>query len=232
MYGGALCIAAVAGCAHEETASMEASPAPEAQAQAPQQPAERQPVAGHDIEAQPGMQLKQQGTYDIKRGEFRSPQGEYLHPQGIYGTKGQVTTEGQVMEKGSFGTWSKSEGTYQRPTGVETQAEGTFFKPFGSTETSERQPVAGHDVTGAFVLLRGDDGHIYQVSNPSVLADVRQKLVAQGCDPGKGDQPLSTGVIRYQQKMGMTGSGVLDRDTAMKLGLDWDSLKLKALKGQ
>jgi len=235
MWGGALCsVLALGGCAHEES-SMQESATPVAlnesadQSQAMDQSALnqtwRQPVAGH--ESTEGAVLHTKGKYQVKKGEYRSPQGEYFQPQGIYGTKGKLITQGEVLQQGSYGTFVKPEGTLQRPTGIEAQPEGTFYRPFNG-QMSERQPVAGRDQAGAFLFVKDDSGKTWQVSDPAVIQRVQQKLSDQGCSAGsegKADQKFGQALLQCQQKLSVPATGVIDRATARALGVDFDSLR-------
>lgn len=221
MWTGALMAMALGGCAHEQAAATQESAMPVAESQ-PAAENVRQPVAGHDQ----GLVLKPQGKYTLKQGEYRSEQGEYFRPQGIYGTKGKIVSQGDVMSHGSFGTYSQPEGMSQRPTGLDVKPEGTFYRPFGG-DVSERQPVAGHDET--YLFVRGQSGKTWQLSNPTVIKTVKQKLSDQGCSvgaiDGKADEQFAKGLMQCQQKNGLAATGVIDQATAQKLGLDFDSLR-------
>jgi len=235
IWGGALCALALGGCAHKESGMESATPLAENETPQPMAQAGsetwRQPVAGH--ESAQGAVLKPQGRYQVKEGEYRSPQGEYFKPQGIYGIKGNIITQGEVLQQGTYGTYTKPEGTVQRPTGIEAQPQGTFYRPFGSSNMSERQPVAGHD-QGAYLFLRDEGGRTWQVSDPGVVQRVEQKLSDQGCNPGrvdgKADEQFGKALLQFQQKNGLPATGIVDRATARALGIDFEALRSQHLQ--
>jgi hypothetical protein len=233
MWGGALLAMAIGGCAHEQAESAQPMAENEMNQSATQnqsataaqtESSYRQPVAGH--ESTEGAVLKPQGTYNVKQGEYKSEQGEYFQPQGIYGTKGRLETKGEVISQGEFGTYTKPKCTLQRPTALNVQPEGTFYRPFGSNQMSERQPVAGHEE--GYLFVRGASGKTWQVSDPGVIRQVEQKLSDQGCNPGaidgKADEQFSKALMQCQQKMGVQATGVIDQATASALGIDFASL--------
>jgi hypothetical protein len=228
MWGGALVAAALGGCAHEESARVE-TPVASAEMDTAVD-VDRQNVAGSDVS---GMELKTEGRFEHPKGNYQSPQGEFLKPEGVYGTKGKLIQEGQVVEQGSYGTWTKSEGTVHRPTGIRAEEEGTYYRPFGSDEISdERQPVAGRDI--AYFFVKDAEGRSWQIADRELIRQAEQKLADQGCDPGsvdgKADEKFGPALMRCQSKLGMQPTGVIDQQTAEGLGLDWAQLQASARK--
>jgi hypothetical protein len=225
MWGGALLALTLGGCAHEQVSTTQESAMPVAENQPTTQAIERQPVAGKE---QQNLVLRPQGKYELKQGEYSTSQGEYFHPQGIYGTKGKITAQGNVMSQGTFGTYSQPTGTRQQPTGLQVSPEGTFYRPFGGQMT-ERQPVAGHEE--AYLFVRGSSGKTWQLTSPTVINRVKQKLTDQGCNvgavDGKADEQFAKGLMQCQQKNGLPPTGVIDQATAQKLGIDFESLRAK-----
>src|SRR4051794_11658263 len=111
LVGGLLAATTFGACGHDQ--SMEEASAegttPVAEMSTNQaMVSERQPVAGHD--RGPAV-LKPQGRYQVPQGRYEEPQGEYLAPRGIYGERGRIVSQGQILSQGEYGTYTKPEGT-------------------------------------------------------------------------------------------------------------------------
>lgn len=103
--------------------------------------------------------------------------------------------------------------------------EGAPGAPGAPAAGGEREQVAGRE---SHQLLVGAGGQTKPITDNEMIRNIEQKLANQGVNPGpvdgRADAQLMTAIRQFQQMRGLPPTGMIDRQTATALELDWQQL--------
>jgi hypothetical protein len=234
---GLFAAGALSACAHNNSeagasTSAMAEPAATANAPAPTVASAAPATATATATAETGQTaLHPKCTVERRTGQFQRSEGQVYRPEGTYGSMARIEVRGSEGVREEVGTYTKPEGSFSRPEAVVVNPQGRYVQPFGSQPQAlaegslknERLPVAGHDI--GYFIVKGPRGNDWQVDDPKLIRQAEERMQAAGVNPGAvdgvADEKFGAALVKFQQRNGLSATGVIDEATARALGLDW-----------